>query len=119
MTPMIPFLIGLGVATASATGVVTVLARPFHAVVMDLCGTAARARFWTAYVSVLFLMAPILAVSWANISARGAGLDLVGSVFFSVLALFIALLVFGFNVWRPSVRLFEDARRIPTGAAAE
>ena len=105
------FLIALCVAVASASGVVAALARPLFGVVVDLCGTAERARFWTAYVSVLFLLAPILAVSYAASRAGPEGLDLVNSVFWSVLALFAALLVFGFNIWKPSALLFEKARR--------
>lgn len=108
MSAFVSFLIAMAVAIGCAAGVVIALAQPLYRIVIDLCGTADRARFWTAYVCVLFVLSPVLAVSFA--SGRG-GIDLVGSVFWSVLALFVALLVFGFNVWKPSARLFDEARR--------
>jgi hypothetical protein len=113
MPAVLAFLIAAAVALAIAAGVVWALARPFHAVVVDLCGTAERARFWTAYVSVLFVLAPLLAVSFASLQAGVTGLNLIGAVFWSVLALFAALLVFGFNVFKPSAQLFRDARGRP------
>ena len=62
------------------------------------------------YVSLLFVLGPVLAVSFAALFAS-QGLSLQAAVFWSVGALFVGLCVFGRNVWRPTARLFEEERR--------
>ena len=48
MTYATMFLIGTGVSLTIASLVVVYLRRPLELVLTDLCGTAERARFWTA-----------------------------------------------------------------------
>lgn len=106
---MIPFALSVALAGVSAAIVVAMIAGPFHRVVIDLCGTRERARFWTVYVSLLFIVGPMLAVSFA--SMVGGALELEATLFWALGALFIGLVVFGGKVWKPTQRLFEDERR--------
>ncbi len=112
MISMIYFLVALGIALACAGGVVAALARPFHRVVADLCGTEDRATFWTSYVSVLLVLAPALAVSYASLVSGRNGLSLVAAVFWSLLALIVTLLILGINVWKPSNRRFIQQEQL-------
>jgi hypothetical protein len=54
------FLIGTTVSLGIAAVVVVYLQPPLHAVLTDLCGTAERAGFWTAFSSVALLLMPLI-----------------------------------------------------------
>ena len=110
MSNTLSFLVILGISGGSAGLIVAVLHRPLMRVITDLCGTEDRGRFWTAYAGVMIVLSPVLAVSFA-MTVRGLGVDdplfLQRSVFWSALALMMAMAAFGFVLWRPSHRLFE------------
>ena len=52
MTPTSLFLIGVAVTAALTIAVVLYLRPYLHEVLVDLCGTPARAAFWTAFATV-------------------------------------------------------------------
>jgi hypothetical protein len=54
------FLIGAAVSLIIASLAVAYLRRPLHALLTDLCGTAERAQFWTAFSSVALLLLPLI-----------------------------------------------------------
>ncbi|MGE5517071.1 MAG: hypothetical protein ACM31D_14775 [Bacteroidota bacterium] len=84
---------------------VAVLARPLRVLLVDICGTDQRARFWTLYACALVVLAPLLMVSLPGLldAAANAGLGAVlqRAVFYSLVGIIGALLVMGYAVWRP------------------
>lgn len=60
MTDATIFLTGTTVSLTIASFVVAYLRRPLDSVLADLCGTAERARFWTAFSCVSLLLLPLI-----------------------------------------------------------
>jgi hypothetical protein len=60
MNPVFLFLIGVGVSTTLAVGVVWYLKPYLQAVLVDLCGTEVRAAFWTAFSTVAVVLTPVM-----------------------------------------------------------
>ena len=60
MSPVALFLVGVAVTAALAIAVVWYLKPYLHDVLVDLCGTAPRAAFWTAFSNVTVALTPIL-----------------------------------------------------------
>jgi hypothetical protein len=60
MNPASLFLIGVAVTAVLALAVVTYLKPSLHDVLVDLCGTATRAAFWTAFSTVTVALTPIM-----------------------------------------------------------
>ncbi len=112
MTQPLDFLIALSVAVGSAGLVVATLRRPLFRVVTDLCGTTERGQFWTAYFCVLIVLAPVLATSFFlgfSDAATNPDLFLQRCVFWSSLALTLALVIFGRSVLPPRSQRFPSA----------
>jgi len=60
MSPVNVFLVGVVVTAALALAVVAYLKPSLHDVLVDLCGTATRAAFWTAFSTVTVALTPIM-----------------------------------------------------------
>lgn len=60
MNPVVLFLAGVLIATSLAVAVVCYLKPYLQAVLVDLCGTAARASFWTAFSTIVVALTPIM-----------------------------------------------------------
>jgi hypothetical protein len=109
------YLAVLAVAAILGSVIVSVLGRPLFNVVAELCGTRARATFWTAYLATLLILVPLLFASWI-----GAELDLGRSlergITWMLVGLIGALIVIGWAIWLPSHRLVPEA---PKPGAAE
>lgn len=89
----------LTLAAAGAAGgtVAIILNRSLREVIVDLCGTPARARFWTRYLSILLVLAPAFAASFALPFEPGyTGMKAVAIL--TLLALVVALLVIGLQI---------------------
>jgi len=56
------FLLGCGIALTLALGVVMYLRRPLETLLTEMCGTAERARFWTAFAVVVLTLVPLMFV---------------------------------------------------------
>ena len=56
------YLSGIGLTLVCALGVILWLSRRLRIVLVDLCGTAERAHFWTAFSIVLLLLVPLIFV---------------------------------------------------------
>lgn len=54
------FLIGVAATSAVAVGVVWYIRPSLQAVLVDLCGSSARAAFWTAFSTVTVALTPIV-----------------------------------------------------------
>jgi hypothetical protein len=100
------------VALALALAAIAVIVRPLFAVLVDVCGGRDRARFWTAYSSVLTLAAPILTVSTPGLfdKVTEPGLSaavLQKAVFYALVGIVFALLFVGRAVWKPILRMLD------------
>jgi hypothetical protein len=60
MSPVALFLVGVTLTAALAIGVVSYLKPYLYDVLIDLCGTATRAAFWTAFSTVTVALTPIM-----------------------------------------------------------
>ena len=54
------FLLGLGLTVAMSLAVVVYLRPHLQTILVDLCATAERAGFWTAFSSVILVLVPAL-----------------------------------------------------------
>jgi hypothetical protein len=60
MSPVGLFLVGIGVTAAVSAAVVWYLKPSLQDILTDLCGTAPRAAFWTAFSTVTLGLTPIV-----------------------------------------------------------
>jgi hypothetical protein len=60
VNPVGPFLVGIAVTAGLALAVVWYLKPYLRDVLIDLCGTPARASFWTAFSTVTVALTPIM-----------------------------------------------------------
>ncbi len=72
------FLAGVGLTAVAAALVVWYLRPHLYGILVDLCGTAERARFWMAFSNVTLLLVPVVFA----MSSRPDGKDI--SVVFQV-----------------------------------
>lgn len=96
---------------------VAILARPLRSLLVDICGTEQRARFWTLYASVLVILAPLLVVSLPGLLDAAANVGLAAvlqrAVFYSLAGIIAALLVMGYAVWKPVAVMALGRDRAP------
>lgn len=63
MNPVTAFVVGMAVTMGVVFLVLFYLKNPLQVILTDLCGTAERARFWTAFSNItLFLIPFVLAL---------------------------------------------------------
>ena len=60
MSPVVLFLVGVAVTAALAMAVVSYLKPSLQEVLVDLCGSQARAAFWTAFSTVTVALTPVM-----------------------------------------------------------
>ena len=60
MTETGTFLAGVGMTLVAALLVVLYLRRPLDRLLIELCGTEERARFWSAFTSVSLVLVPLV-----------------------------------------------------------
>ena len=60
MHPIVLFLTGVGITATISAAVVRYLKPSLQQVLLDLCGTNARAAFWTAFSNVTIGLTPII-----------------------------------------------------------
>jgi hypothetical protein len=60
MTPVVVFLAGLTLTLGVVFLVLLYLRSPLQAILTDLCGTAERARFWTAFSNITLFLVPLV-----------------------------------------------------------
>ena len=91
------FLIALALTLLMSTLIVLALWRPFYDLLVDLCGTERRARFWRCYSAVMLVLVPLAAVMLLG-RAEGRAADatwvaVVDQARWAVLGLIVALFV--------------------------
>jgi uncharacterized membrane protein YhaH (DUF805 family) len=60
MTDVAIFLTDVGATAAASAAVVVYLQPHLKAVLVDLCGTVERAKFWTAFSNVTLMLSPLV-----------------------------------------------------------
>jgi hypothetical protein len=60
MTPVVVFLAGLTMTMGVVFLVLLYLRSPLQVILTDLCGTAERARFWTAFSNITLFLVPFV-----------------------------------------------------------
>lgn len=60
MSPVATFLIGLAITLAISLTAVVYLRSHLQRILTDLCGTATRASFWTAFSNVSLVLVPLV-----------------------------------------------------------
>lgn len=101
MSTITVFLVGLLVTMGIVLAALVYLRNPLFSVLADVCGTADRARFWTAFSNVtLFLVPFALAVS-AHPDAKdwsGAVFEIGNQIEWAIIGFVASVLVLGFVV---------------------
>jgi hypothetical protein len=94
MTSSTVFLVGVGVTLVSAFLVVLYLRRYLDSVLADVCGTAERAHFWTAFSNIGLILVPtICALNYAP--ASQPIVQLTGQFQAALVGLAVAVLIIG------------------------
>jgi hypothetical protein len=90
------FLIALAFTLTVSALIVLALWRPFYDLLVDLCGTERRARFWRCYTAVMLVLVPVAAVMLGRSEGRAADptwVAVVDQAKWAVLGLIVALFV--------------------------
>jgi hypothetical protein len=107
MNVMLVFLSGLALTAAMILGALLYLRNPLYAILADLCGTAPRARFWTAFSNVTLFLLP-LAVALGNQPAPGSAQPVVFAIADQIksalLSLFFGVVILGMVLSMPIAR---------------
>lgn len=94
---IIEILIGLSVSAC----VIFILNKPLTNVLIDICGTKVRAKFWVIYSSLMLVIAPLLTsiVFGKSHSVAAANFVFYKAAFGSVLfGVFISLVIIGLQI---------------------
>jgi hypothetical protein len=60
--PQLVFLVAMAATLVVSALIVGALWRPIHGILVDLCGTETRARFWRCYTNLMVILVPVAAV---------------------------------------------------------
>jgi hypothetical protein len=60
MSPVIAFIVGLAMTMGGVFLVLLYLRNPLQVILIDLCGTGERARFWTAFSNITLFLVPLV-----------------------------------------------------------
>ena len=106
MTPVAVFLVGI-LITAGSSGVVVWYLKPsLQAILVDLCGTAERAAFWTAFSNVTIALTPLIfAMHYRpNDTQTPAVFAICSQLEFALAGLLVSVVVLGFVLSRFIIR---------------
>jgi hypothetical protein len=96
---------------------IAAIVRPLSTILVGICGSEDRARFWTAYTCVLTIIAPLMAVSTPrllDVAAEGLnGPTLQHAVFFALAGIVAAFLCVGQAIWKPIASTFRAPAAFP------
>ncbi len=119
MTSLSAYAMSILVAIASAGITIGVLYRPLFAVILDLCGTQQRARFWSIYLSAdpgsRAADLRHLCVELRRDRLPDLGAIVQRTTFYALLGLTGALVAIGWGIWRPSNDLLRDKQKWTSG----
>ncbi len=91
------FLCGLGITVLASLLVVFYLHSHLRTILIDLCGMVDRAKFWTAFTNIAFLLVPLIfALNYSPESEpRSAVLQIAAQFKAALIGLVVAVLVVG------------------------
>ncbi len=91
------FLCGLGATVLASLLVVFYLHSHLRSILIDLCGTVERAKFWAAFTNVAFLLVPLIfALNFSpEFGPRSAVLQIAAQLKAALIGLVVAVLVVG------------------------
>jgi hypothetical protein len=64
------FLVALAITLAVSASIVFLLWRPLHGILVDLCGSDIRARFWRCYANLMLVLVPTTALMMGRVEQR-------------------------------------------------
>jgi hypothetical protein len=112
------FLCGLEVTLLASLLVVFYLHAHLRTILVDLCGTAERAKFWAAFTNVAFLLVPLIfALNYdAEFGPRPPVLQIAAQFKAALIGLVVTVLIVGFVLGRfirrsPSARAIKNEAR--------
>ena len=97
------FLVGVGLTLISAFLVVAYLKPHLQRILIDLCGTEERARFWTVFSNVTLILIPVIAaMSYHPNIGQGASLffELSAQLRWGLIGLIGSVVVMGLMISR-------------------
>ncbi len=103
MTSITVFLVGVAGTALVSFGAVAYLTPSLRAVLKDLCGTAERANFWTAFSNLTLIFTPLIFAMHATPDASGQSapvLQLAAQAEGAFIGLVCTVLVVGFVISR-------------------
>ena len=105
------YVTGIIITVACASAVVWYLRPSLEGVLIDLCGTAPRAAFWTAFSNVTIALTPVIFAMHYRPDAATPALFAIGTQLEWALAgLLLSVIVLGFVLSRFIVRQPMPAR---------
>jgi uncharacterized membrane protein YhaH (DUF805 family) len=114
MQPLLMFLLGLGVTAALAFTVVWYIKSHLRVLLVDLCGTDARAAFWMAFTNVTLILVPmVFAMEFYPDAAQGSrvAFQLIGQLKWALIGLIAS--VAGLGVVLRSFILTRAQQKMP------
>ena len=76
MLPITAFFIGLGLLLVLAVATLICVQRPLNAILVEICGAAHRARFWTRFFGAMLLLSVLFFCLWSPPDASSAKITL-------------------------------------------
>ncbi len=92
------YLMGIGFTLALSAIIVLFLRRSLRRILADLCGTEARADFWTAFSNLLLFLVPLVFALFPPSAGHDSGSafsDVILQLRLAVVGLVVALVVLG------------------------
>ncbi len=103
MTVSLLFAAGLGCTAVLSVMVVLYLRQPLQALLIEVCGNAKRAEFWTVFSAVTVGLVPLifaLGYEPAVDSARPALLEVAGQLKWGLIGMLGSVLMLGWGISR-------------------
>lgn len=98
MNGIAEYLIQITLSAALCVGIVAYLRQSLRPILVDLCGTETRARFWVAFASILLIGLPLVFSMGYNPTASSVEavfFEIVNQVKIDLLGFLLALMVIG------------------------
>ena len=104
MSPLTHFLLSITFCLGISAGMILVIKAKLRNVLIETCGTEARADFWLTFTQLMVLIAPLMIVIFfsptTEIIETDAITHLKNALFQTLFGLFTALAVTGKVIWR-------------------
>lgn len=93
------FLIGLGISLTASLSIIFYLRRPLDKILIDLCGTEDRAKFWASITHIALVLNPlILALTFKPVLSNGLIFEIRKPMMFSLIGLVFTIFSMSFFI---------------------